>query len=131
MSKPVVAVTRKLPPAIETRMMELFEARLNENDQPLSAAEIVAKCDGAEVLVPTVTDAIDADLITALPDNIRLIANFGAGVDHIDLIAAAGARYPGDKHPWCPDRRYRRSDHCVVAVGAAPACRRRAAGRGR
>ena len=89
MSKPVVAVTRKLPPAIETRMMELFEARLNENDQPLSAAEIVAKCDGAEVLVPTVTDAIDADLITALPDNIRLIANFGAGVDHIDLIAAA------------------------------------------
>ena len=89
MSKPVVAVTRKLPSSIETRMMELFEARLNENDQPHSAAEIVAKCDGADVLVPTVTDTIDAALIAALPDNIRLIANFGVGVDHIDLNEAA------------------------------------------
>ncbi len=89
MSKPLVAVTRKLPPAIETRMMELFEAGLNADDQPLSAAEIVAKCDGADVLVPTVTDVIDAALITALPDSIRLIANFGTGVDHIDLNAAA------------------------------------------
>jgi len=89
MSKPIIAVTRKLPPSIETRMMELFEARLNEDDQPLSAAEIVAKCDGADVLVPTVTDGINAALIAALPDNIRLIANFGVGVDHIYLKAAA------------------------------------------
>jgi len=69
--------------------MELFGTRLNEDDQPLSAAEIVAKCDGADVLVPTVTDGINAALIAALPDNIRLIANFGVGVDHIDLKAAA------------------------------------------
>jgi glyoxylate reductase len=89
MSKPIIAVTRKLPPSIETRMMELFGTRLNEDDQPLSAAEIVAKCDGADVLVPTVTDGINAALIAALPDNIRLIANFGVGVDHIDLKAAA------------------------------------------
>ena len=89
MSKPIIAVTRKLPPSIETRMMELFETRLNEDDQPLSSAEIVAKCDGADVLVPTVTDGINAALIAALPDNIRLIANFGVGVDHIDLKAAA------------------------------------------
>ncbi len=89
MSKPIVAVTRKLPPVIETRMMELFEAGLNADDQPLSAAEIFAKCDGADVLVPTVTDEIDAALITALPESVRLIANFGAGVDHIDLDAAA------------------------------------------
>ena len=89
MSKPIVAVTRKLPPAIETRMMELFEARLNEADQALGAAEILAKCDGADVLVPTVTDTIDAALIDALPDSVRIIANFGAGVDHIDLSAAA------------------------------------------
>ncbi|MDA1323256.1 MAG: D-glycerate dehydrogenase [Proteobacteria bacterium] len=89
MNKPVVAVTRKLPPVTETRMMELFEARLNENDRPLGAADILAKCDGADVLVPTVTDVIDADLIAALPDSIRLIANFGVGVNHIDLAAAA------------------------------------------
>jgi len=89
MGKPVIAVTRKLPPAIETRMMELFEARFNENDQPLSADEINAKCDGADVLVPTVTDLIDARLLASLPDTIRLIANFGVGVDHIDLTAAA------------------------------------------
>ena len=89
MSKPIVAVTRKLPPVIETRIMELFEAGLNADDQPLSAAEILAKCDGADVLVPTVTDEIDAALITALPESVRLIANFGAGVDHIDLDAAA------------------------------------------
>jgi len=89
MSKPIIAVTRMLPTSIETRMMELFEARLNEDDQRLSAAEIVAKCDGADVLVPTVTDGINAALIAALPDTIRLIANFGVGVDHIDLKAAA------------------------------------------
>lgn len=90
MSKPVVAVTRKLPPAIETRMMELFEARLNENDRPLSSDEIIAKCQGADVLVPTVTDTIDAALIAALPAGIRIIANFGVGVDHIDLKATEG-----------------------------------------
>ena len=89
MSKPIVAVTRKLPSAIQTRMMELFEARLNADDLPLGAAEIVSKCDGADVLVPTVTDQIDAALIAALPETVRLIANFGVGVDHIDLDAAA------------------------------------------
>jgi glyoxylate reductase len=89
MSKPVVVVTRKLPAAIETRMMELFEARLNADDVPMTMAQIVAACDGAEVLVPTVTDAITADLINVLPDTVRLIANFGVGVNHIDLEAAA------------------------------------------
>ncbi|MBT5048151.1 MAG: D-glycerate dehydrogenase [Rhodospirillaceae bacterium] len=90
MSKPVIVVTRKLPAAIETRMMELFEARLNADDQPMNAEEIIAACDGADVLVPTVTDDITADLIGALPDSIRLIANFGVGVNHIDLDAASG-----------------------------------------
>ena len=94
MSKPIVAVTRKLPSAIQTRMMELFEARLNADDLPLGAAEIVSKCDGADVLVPTVTDQIDAALIAALPETVRLIANFGVGVDHIDLDAAADKEHP-------------------------------------
>ena len=89
MSKPVVVVTRKLPAAIETRMMELFEARLNADDQPMTAEQIGAACDGADILVSTVTDDITADLIAALPDSLRLIANFGVGVNHIDLDAAS------------------------------------------
>ncbi len=89
MSKPVVVVTRKLPASIETRMMELFDARLNAEDRPLMAEEILARCDGADVLVPTVTDAIDEALIDALPESVKLIANFGVGVNHIDLKAAA------------------------------------------
>ena len=88
MSKPVVVITRKLPAAIETRMMELFDARLNAGEQAMSVDQIVAACDGADVLVPTVTDTIDAALINALPESTRLIANFGVGVNHIDLEAS-------------------------------------------
>ena len=90
--KPVVVVTRRLPRDVETRMMELFEARLNATDAVMSADEIVAACDGVEVLVPTVTDRIDADVINRLPESIELIANFGVGVNHIDLEAAAARK---------------------------------------
>ena len=90
--KPVVAVTRKLPNFIETRLVELFETRLNPDDGEMSAAEIVAAAEGADVLVPTVTDNIDAALINALPDSVRLIANFGVGVNHIDLAAVAARK---------------------------------------
>ena len=86
--KPVVVVTRQLPREVETRMMELFEARLNAPDNRMSAQQIIDACDGADVLVPTVTDRIDADLINNLPDSVELIANFGVGVNHIDLEAA-------------------------------------------
>ena len=92
MRKPVVAVTRKLPAPIETRMMELFEARLNGDDSTMGRDEILAACAGADALVPTVTDTIDASLIEALPAGVKLIANFGVGVNHIDL-AAARARH--------------------------------------
>jgi glyoxylate reductase len=90
--KPVVAVTRKLPRDIETRMMELFEARLIADDRPMTAGEISAAAEGADVLVPTVTDRIDADLIGRLPDSVELIANFGVGVNHIDLDAASARK---------------------------------------
>ena len=90
MAKPIVAVTRKLPGGVETRMRELFEARLNADDQEMPAAQMIAAAAGAQALVPTVTDTIDAGLIAALPDSIRLIANFGVGVNHIDLDATAG-----------------------------------------
>ncbi len=88
MKKPVVVVTHKLPAVIEVRMKELFDAHLNAADTPMPADEIIAACDGADVLVPTVTDSIDADLIGKLPDSVRLIANFGVGINHIDCAAA-------------------------------------------
>ncbi|WP_353229079.1 D-glycerate dehydrogenase [Novosphingobium sp.] len=85
---PRVVVTRRLLPETEARMAELFDVVLNADDHALSRDELVAAVADADVLVPTVTDSIDADLIAALPPRLRLIANFGAGVDHIDLAAA-------------------------------------------
>src|SRR5271155_3818045 len=86
--KPLVIVTRKLPDAIETRMRELFDARLNLDDKPLGQAELAEAVAKAEVLVPTVTDRIDAALIAKAGPDLKLIANFGTGVDNIDVKAA-------------------------------------------
>ena len=86
--KPLVIVTRKLPDVVETRMRELFNTRLNADDHPLSRAELLAAVKEAEVLVPTVTDRIDKALITQAGDQLKLIANFGNGVDNIDVEAA-------------------------------------------
>ncbi|WP_114392140.1 2-hydroxyacid dehydrogenase [Oleisolibacter albus] len=86
--KPLIIVTRKLPDMIETRMMELFTARLNLDDHPLSRDELVQAVQTADVLVPTVTDRIDEALIRAAGPQLKLIANFGNGVDHIDLKVA-------------------------------------------
>lgn len=86
--KPLVVVTRKLPEAIETRMMELFDARLNIDDAPMSKSELIDAVKEADVLVPTVTDKIDAAVLAHAGPNLRLIANFGTGVDHVDLQTA-------------------------------------------
>ena len=86
--KPVVHLTRKLPDSTETRMRELFDARLNQSDTQPSRDELQAMMQEADVLVPTVTDRIDADLLAAAGDRLKLIASFGTGVDHIDLAAA-------------------------------------------
>ena len=86
--KPVVHLTRKLPDSTETRMRELFDARLNETDSPPSRDELLAMMQEADVLVPTVTDKIDAELIAGAGEQLKLIASFGTGVDHIDLAAA-------------------------------------------
>src|SRR3982751_2951416 len=86
--KPLVIVTRKLPEAVETRMRELFDARLNLDDRPMTAAALGEAMASAEVLVPTITDRIDAALIAKAGPNLKLIANFGAGVDNIDVAAA-------------------------------------------
>jgi glyoxylate reductase len=86
--RPLVIVTRKLPDAIETRMMELFDARLNLEDRPLGPAELAAAAVQAQVLVPTVTDTIDKAVLAAAGPQLKLIASFGTGVDHIDLEEA-------------------------------------------
>lgn len=88
-AKPTVFVTRRLPETIEARMMELFDARLSADDEPLPRPSLLAAAADADVLVPTVTDRIDRALIDELPGRVRLIANFGVGVDHIDLAACA------------------------------------------
>lgn len=87
-AKPKVVVTRHLLPSVETRMIELFDTALNLEDVPMSREALVAAVQQADVLVPTVTDRIDADLIAAAGPQLGLIASFGAGVDHIDLGAA-------------------------------------------
>ncbi len=84
----MVIVTRKLPDVIETRMMELFEARLNLSDEPMSQAQLIEAVKTADVLVPTVTDRIDAAVLSQADERLRMVASFGTGVDHIDLKAA-------------------------------------------
>ncbi len=88
-AKPLVIVTRRLPEPVETRMRELFQTSLNIDDRAMSADELVAAMRHADVLVPTVTDRIDAKLIAEAGDRLKLIANFGNGVDNIDVDAAA------------------------------------------
>ncbi|HAV50337.1 MAG TPA: D-glycerate dehydrogenase [Brevundimonas sp.] len=85
-----VVLTRRLPDAVETRMRELFDAELNLKDEPFSRAALEDAIGRAEVLVPTITDRIDADLLSKSGGQLKMIANFGAGVDHIDVEAAVG-----------------------------------------
>ena len=86
--KPRVYVTRHLVPAVEARMSELFDVITNGTDAPLSRDQLVAAMRDADVLVPTVTDRIDAAMLDECGDRLGLIANFGAGIEHIDLAAA-------------------------------------------
>lgn len=86
--RPLVVVTRRLPDVIETRMRELFDTRLNLEDKPLSREELAEAVAKADVLVPTLTDEIDADLLAKAGPDLKLIANFGNGIDHIDVPAA-------------------------------------------
>ncbi|MGJ8563915.1 MAG: 2-hydroxyacid dehydrogenase [Alphaproteobacteria bacterium] len=83
-----VIVTRKLPSEIETRLSSLFETTLNPSDKAMDRAALKAAVAQCEVLVPTVTDNIDADIIAAAGPDLKLIANFGAGTDHIDVASA-------------------------------------------
>lgn len=83
-----VVVTRRLPEVVETRMKELFDVTLRENDAPMTADELVAAMQNADVVVSTITDQIDAKLLGRAGDRLKLIANYGAGVDNIDVATA-------------------------------------------
>ncbi|MEP2031474.1 MAG: D-glycerate dehydrogenase [Paracoccaceae bacterium] len=83
-----VVVTRRLPEAVETRLSELFDVRLRTEDTPMTRSELIDAVQNTDVLVPTVTDTIDSSLIGQASDRLKLIANYGAGVDHIDVSTA-------------------------------------------
>lgn len=86
--RPLVIVTRKLPDIVETRLMELFDTRLNRDDRPFTEAELHEAVARADVLVPTVTDRISAGVLASAGPQLKLLASFGTGVDHVDLDAA-------------------------------------------
>lgn len=83
-----VVVTRRLPDVVEKRMSELFDVSLREDDTPMTRDELVEAVQAADVLVPTLTDRLDAGLIGQASERLKLIANYGAGVDHIDVHTA-------------------------------------------
>ena len=83
-----VVLTRRLPEPVETRLKELFDVTLRDHDTPMSRAELVDAVKSCDVLVPTITDKIDAGLLGQAGENLKLIANFGAGIDHIDVETA-------------------------------------------
>jgi glyoxylate reductase len=86
--KPLVVVTRKLPDSVENRMCELFDTRLNLDDKPMSQTDLAEAVKVADVIVPTVTDQIDRSVLSHSGDRLKLIANFGNGVDNIDVATA-------------------------------------------
>ena len=83
-----VVVTRRLPESVETRMTELFNVRLRDTDAPMTQAELTEAIETADVLVPTVTDSISAPLLAHAGERLKLIANYGAGIDHVDVATA-------------------------------------------
>src|SRR3569832_2737333 len=86
--KTLVIVTRKLPDSVELRMRELFDARFNADYKPMTQAQLAEAVRSADVLVPTVTDRIDSSVLSKAGDQLRLIAQFGNGVDNIDVATA-------------------------------------------
>jgi glyoxylate reductase len=87
-AKPLVIITRKLPDAVEARMRQLFTCRTNATDKPFSKTDLIAAVQEADVLVPTITDQIDKQVLEQAGPQLKLVANFGNGLDHIDVEAA-------------------------------------------
>ena len=98
-SKPKVIVTRRLPVEVENRMADMFDTVLRVDDTPMTQDELAAAISDCDVFVPTVTDRIDAAVLSHASDNLRLIANFGAGTNHIDVSAAHAKGIPVSNTP--------------------------------
>ncbi len=90
MTKPILLVTRRLPPAIEARAARDYDARLNATDAPVTGADILARAEGASAVLCCPAERLDAATIQALPDSVRVIGTFSVGFDHVDLAAARG-----------------------------------------
>lgn len=88
MRKPVVIVTRKLPDVVETRLRELFDARCNDADRPFRRGDLIAAVKSCEILVPTITDRLDASVLAEAGPDFKMIANYANGFDNIDITAA-------------------------------------------
>ena len=99
MDKPTVVLTRQWTPAVEQALAERFEMRDNPRDVLLSQEEMLARCEGARYFCPTSSDDISADFLAALPGSVKLIASYGAGVNHIDLDAARAHNVPVTNTP--------------------------------
>jgi len=83
-----VVVTRRLPEPVEARLADLFDTRLRNDDTPMSKSDLIAAMKSAHVIVPSLSDHIDAGMLAQTGPDLRLIANYGAGVDHIDVASA-------------------------------------------
>ena len=98
-SKPKVVVTRRLPIEVESRMSDMFDTVLRVDDTPMTQDELAHAIANCDVFVPTVTDRIDAEVLSHASDNLRLIANFGAGTNHIDVAVAHAKGIPVSNTP--------------------------------
>src|SRR5260370_32272407 len=116
--KPLVVVTRKLPDKVEVRMCELFDTHLHVDDVPMSQTDLVAAVKTAEILVPTVTDRIDSALLSQAGEQLRLIANFGNGADHIDVATSLHRGITVTNTPG--DRTEDTADMTMALILAAP-----------
>ncbi len=94
MTRPVLYVTRRLPPAVEARAARDYDARLNPDDHPVASAEILAGAAGADAVLCCPAERLDATLIAALPPSVRVIGTFSVGTDHIDLDACRARGIP-------------------------------------
>ena len=94
MSKPVLLITRRLPPSIEARAMRDYDARLNAEDRPVTGADVLARADGAAAILCCPAEKLDAATIAALPDSIKVIGTFSVGYDHVDIVATRARGIP-------------------------------------
>lgn len=94
MTKPILVVTRRLPPAIEARAAQDYEARLSPDDAKVTGADILARADGAAAILCCPAERLDAETIGKLPDSVKVIGTFSVGFDHIDIAAARARSIP-------------------------------------